>query len=221
MSAHGDDLALAKAAASGEAGALAQLEAGEFARARVHLKARGFASWIVEEAIQQMRIALLVADDGPPGITRYAGSGPLAAFVRVVAVRFALKSTPAHADESVVDQLDGGAPAPELATFKATYGALVRDVLLAAWRAMPSHDRFVLSLELHGRMSIQGIAELYGIHKVSAARKLARSRAVLLADVRARLRDCMGTSVETVDSVLRLISFPVSPSDLDPATGVG
>ena len=225
VSASDDDLALARAAATGDGDALAQLEQGAFAKARAHLQARGFAAWIVDEAMQQARIALLVADDdSPPGITRFTGAGSLAAFVRVVAVRFALKATPAHADAAIVDQLDdyfdGAAPTPELASLKATYGALVRDVVLEAWRALPAHDRFMLSLELHGRMSIQSIAELYAIHKVSAARKLARSRDVLLTEVRARLRDRMGASIETVDSVLRLITFPVSPSDLSRATGV-
>ena len=217
---HQDDLALARAAAAGDAAAIAAIEAGPLSAARAHLRARGFADWIVDEAMQQVRVALLVRDDGAPGIERYAGTGPLAAFVRVVAVRFALKATPAHADAAIVEQLDGAVPTPELATLKATYGALVRDAVLAAWRALPRHDRFVLSLELHGRMSIQSISALYGIHKVSAARKLARSRAVLLADVRERLRDQLGASPETVDSVLRLITFPVSPGDLAPATGV-
>jgi RNA polymerase sigma-70 factor (ECF subfamily) len=218
--AHDDDLALARAAASGDTTALAAVEAGSFAAARTHLRARKFADWIIDEAMQQTRVALLVHDDGPPGIHRYAGTGPLAAFVRVVAVRFALKVTPSHADEEIVDQLEGAVPTPELATLKATYGALVRDAVLSAWRALPRHDRFVLSLELHGRMSIESIAALYGIHKVSAARKLARSRAVLLADVRERLRAHLGASPETVDSVLRLVTFPVSPGDLAPATGV-
>ena len=216
---HDEDLALARAAAAGDAAAIAKFDAGPLTSARTHLRTRGFADWIVDEAMQQTRIALLVAEDGPPGIARYAGTGPLGAFVRVVGVRFALKATPAHADEAIVDQLDG-APTPELATLKATYGALVRDAVLAAWRALPKHDRFVLSLELHGKMSIGSIAELYGVHKVSAARKLARSRGVLLSDVRERLREQLGASPETVDSVLRLITFPVSPGDLAPATGV-
>jgi RNA polymerase sigma-70 factor (ECF subfamily) len=221
VSALDEDRALARAAAAGDAGALATLEAGAFTAARAHLRARGFADWIVDEAMQQTRIALLVSDAGPPGIARYTGTGALAAFIRVVAVRFALKATPAHADEAIVDQLDSSIPTPELATLKATYGSLVRDAVLAAWRALPRHDRFVLSLELHGRMSIESIAALYGVHKVSAARKLARSRAVLLGEVRERLQQQLGASADTVDSVLRLISFPISPADLAPATGVG
>jgi hypothetical protein len=35
------------------------------------------------------------------------------------------------------------------------------------------------------------------------------------------LRAQLGASPETVDSVLRLITFPISPGDLAPATGVG
>jgi RNA polymerase sigma-70 factor, ECF subfamily len=219
--AHAEDLALARAVVAGDVTAIAALEVGPFAAARAHLRARKFADWIVDEAMQQTRVALLVVDDGPPGIGRYAGTGSLAAFVRVVAVRFALKATPDHADEAVVDLLDGTVPTPELATLKATYGAVVRDAVLAAWRALPRHDRFVLSLDLHGRMSLESIAALYGIHKVSAARKLARSRDVLLGEVRGRLREHLGGSLDTVDSVLRLITFPISPSDLAPATGVG
>ncbi|MGE0869065.1 MAG: hypothetical protein AB7P03_10890 [Kofleriaceae bacterium] len=219
---HRDDWALAWAAAAGDREACTQLEAGALARARIHLRGRGFADWIADEAIQQTRIALLVSDHGrTPGIGRYAGTGPLAAFVRVVAVRFALKAMPSHGDQAILDQLDHAAtPAPELAALKTTYGALVREVVLDAWHALPAHDRFVLSLELHGRMSIENIAKLYAIHRVSAARKLAASRAVLLDGVRARLRDRMGASAETVDSVLRLVTFPVSPTDLPPATGV-
>ena len=210
------DLALAHAAVAGDADAIAKLEAGAFKQAHAHLTARKFAGWIVEEAIQQTRIALLVEGD----LARFTGSGPLAAYVRVVATRFALKATPTRSDDAIADQLDDTAPTPELATLKATYGALVREAVLEAWRTLPAHDRFVLSLELHGRMSIQSIAALYNIHKVSAARKLSKSRDVLLDAVRSRLRDRMGTSLETVDSVLRLVSFPVSPSDLSRASGV-
>lgn len=210
------DLAMARAAVAGDTEAIAKLEAGPFRQARAHLAARKFAAWIVEEAIQQTRIALLVEG----GLARYTGSGSLAAYVRVVATRLALKATPTRGDDAIADQLDDSAPTPELATLKATYGELVREAVLEAWRSIPAHDRFVLSLELHGRMSIQSIAALYNIHKVSAARKLSKSRDVLLDAVRSRLRDRMGTSLETVDSVLRLVSFPVSPSDLSRASGV-
>jgi RNA polymerase sigma-70 factor, ECF subfamily len=210
------DVELAKAAVGGDTSALAQLEAGAFAKARSHLAGRKFPAWIVDEALQQTRVALLVEK----GLERFAGTGSLAGFVRVVATRFALKATPSHGDDAIADQLDDGAPTPELATLKATYGVLVREVVLEAWRALPAHDRFVLSLELHGKMSIANIAALYNIHKVSAARKLAKSRAALLDAVRVRLRDRIGASLETVDSVLRLISFPISPSELSRATGV-
>lgn len=209
-----DDLALAERAARGDAAAIAALEAGPFARARAHLEGRRFPAWVIDEAMQQARVALLVADDGPPGIARYAGRGPLAAFVRVVAVRFALKAAPAHDEARVVDQLEGEAATPELASMKATYGPQIRDAVLEAWRALPAHDRFVLSLDLHKRMTVQEIATLYGVHAVSAARKLARSRSALLDSVRERLRTRLGASADTVDSVLRLVTFPVAPSDL-------
>lgn len=215
-----DDLALARRAAHGDQAAIAALETGPFAQARAHLAARRFPAWVADEAMQQTRIALLVADEGPPGIARYAGRGPLAAFVRVVAVRFALKAAPAHDEAAVVDQLQGDAVTPELASMKTTYGPQVREAVLDAWRALAPHDRFVLSLDLHKRMTVQEIATLYGVHAVSAARKLARSRSALLDGVREMLRARLGASADTVDSVLRLVTFPIAPSDLAAGGGV-
>ncbi|MFT3696575.1 MAG: hypothetical protein QM831_25775 [Kofleriaceae bacterium] len=204
---HDGDLKLAARVVAGEQAALREFEDGALRDARGHLIARGFPAWLADEAIQQVRIALVV--DG--AIARYAGRGTLAAFVRVVAVRFALKIQPRDVE---LEELAADAPTPELVTLKATYGPVVRDAMKTAWRELPAHDRFMLSLELHRKMSIGEIAALYQIHNVSAARKLARSRGVFLDAVRARLATELRGSLDTVDSVLRLISFPASPSDL-------
>lgn len=192
--------------------ALARLEADALAPAARHLTRRGFDPDRVDEAIQRTRVRLIVGDgDGGPGLRRYRGRGPLAAFVRTTAVRIALDLTGADRDdpEPTLALLVDAGPDPDLAYLRTHYEATLTTALAAAWAGLPRHERFVLGLALHHQLDVDAIAQVYACHRATAARKLAAARATLQAALRAALRQTLTVDDPTVDSILRVVTTSV------------
>ena len=87
---HADDLDLASACVTGDRDALEKLEVLIERQAEAIARVDRSHDFI-REIQQRVRMRLLVgANDGRPRIVDYAGRGPLAAFVRVAALRLAL-----------------------------------------------------------------------------------------------------------------------------------
>jgi RNA polymerase sigma-70 factor, ECF subfamily len=219
---HIEDVILATEASFGDPVALQRLDTTVFLSATRKLLSKRMHESVVDDAVQQCRISLLVnAEQKHPAIWNYVGRGPLAAFVFVSSYRFALKLLPDRRQQDVsIDLLRTNDADPGIEHLRKEYGSQIREAILHAWRHLSKHDRFVLSLQLHGAQSIAQIAVIYGIHKVSVARKIAGARASLLAKMRLQLQGRLGAADETIDSILRLVSRPVSVSDFEPATGV-
>ncbi|HEY4180819.1 MAG TPA: hypothetical protein VGM90_28435 [Kofleriaceae bacterium] len=213
-----DDVVLAWAAGLGSERAIAQIEK-LFVVATAHLRARGYAADRAAEATQAARVALLT---GNAGIFRYSGRGALGAFIRVVCVRHALQHARHEKRDDVLEHLATSAleTGPELDLLRNTYRDQVTSAMVAAWAQLSKHDRFILSLHLHAKHSVSQIANVYGIHRVNAARRLAGARTALVRATRDLLRSELRVSPDTVSSVLRLTSFNLSAADLAPATGV-
>ncbi|HEY4058360.1 MAG TPA: sigma-70 family RNA polymerase sigma factor [Kofleriaceae bacterium] len=213
-----DEVALAWAAGLGSERAMAEIEP-MFVAAGRHLRARGHAPDVAVEAAQSARVALLT---GEPAIFKFSGRGALGAFVRVVCVRHALQHVRHAKRDDVFEQLTTSAleTGPELDLLRNTYREQVTRAMVSAWAQLAKHDRFILSLHLHAKHSVSQIANVYGIHRVNAARRLAGARTALVRATRDVLRSELRVSPATVSSVLRLTSFNLSAGDLAPASGV-
>jgi RNA polymerase sigma-70 factor (ECF subfamily) len=200
---HTDDVVLAWACAAGIPAALAELDANAIAPALAHVRTRGDA----DEIAQLARVRLLVGD--PPAITTYRGRGSLAAFVRTIVVRLSLDQVRATRDvpsdelDALVDRVGAD---PELAHMRERYAGDLGAALKIAWRALAPHDRFVLDLELHQHLGIEQIANIYGIHRTNATRRIASARAAFVAGTREALRVKLGIGDGTLDSILRLMT---------------
>ncbi len=87
---HGADLFLALACGESNALALAVFER-DFISTVPEILARMGRSIPVDEVAQALRLKLLVAEGGsPPKVLEFSGSGPLAGWLRIVAIRTAL-----------------------------------------------------------------------------------------------------------------------------------
>ncbi|MGB1012805.1 MAG: hypothetical protein ACPG4T_01630 [Nannocystaceae bacterium] len=126
---HVGELYLAIACGHGSEAGLDRLEHDYFTPLRetlTRIKACQDAS-IRDEVVQRLRERLLVARPGrcEPGILTYGGRGPLAAWLRVVAVREALGMQRKHRRESpagsTLDVLPDAAAGPELSLLKQHY----------------------------------------------------------------------------------------------------
>jgi RNA polymerase sigma-70 factor, ECF subfamily len=202
---HRDDVVLAWASIAGIESAIAELEASAIAPALGHLRARQLGD--IDELAQLARVRLLVGE--APAIASYRGRGSLAGFVRTIVTRLALdqhRATREVPSDSIESLVEGVAADPELAHMRERYASDLGEALQTAWRALAPHDRFVLDLELHQHLGIEQIANIYGVHRTNATRRIASARAAFVSGTRDALRAKLGIGDVTLDSILRLVT---------------
>jgi RNA polymerase sigma-70 factor (ECF subfamily) len=207
------DVALARACVLGEPAALERFETEVLQPVAHRMRARHEAH-VVDEIIQATRVKLLVTTEANEvGLQQYRGRGSLVGFVRVVASRLLIdgqrkvRELPEPDLNVLVDSVH---PDPELEYLRRHYGAALQAAIAGAWRALPTHERFIVELQLHHRLGVDEIATLYQIHRGTAARRIASARAALAAATRDELRTSLGIGGDTLESILRLITTSVS-----------
>tara|TARA_R110002073_G_scaffold74100_2_gene181080 strand:- start:75158 stop:75979 length:822 start_codon:yes stop_codon:yes gene_type:complete len=199
-----DDYVLSRACLAGSPSANEAFEREVIQRASRGIRGSTKYSAVIEEAMQRLRIRLLV--DGK--LASYSAKGPVAAFVRVAASRTVIDLHRAsqrgtrELQEQWAPLLDAHND-PELAVLRNRHGEVLTQALRAAWAALPADDRLLLGMQLHEDCGVQQIAQLYGIHRTSAARRLVAARSRLLDACREALCDSLGSSDETVESIIR------------------
>ncbi len=204
---HRDDVVLAAACVGKVVPAIAELETRAIAPALHDVRTKRLAGDALDDIAQLARLRLLVGP--PPAITGYQGRGSLAAFVRTLVFRIAIdqrRGIREVADDGTAGLIDQLGTDPELALMRERYAGDLGEALTTAWRALAAHDRFVLGLELQQRLGIDEIARVYAVHRTNATRRLASARAALVAGVRTALREKLGISDSTLDSILRLLT---------------
>jgi len=189
---HIDDLFLACACLHGDALALQHFERFALAPAVAALVDADMAR---DEVLQQLRVRLLVAEGGaPPRIDQYSGRGSLRGWARIAVLRSIkderrARSRRGHAQALADDLLgDPGAIAdPELDQIRAHHGAAFRAAFASAVAQLsPESRRLLRQHHLHG-LTLDALGQIYGVHRVTAARRLAKARADLLEDTRREL----------------------------------
>ena len=182
------------------------------------------ASEEVEDAIQSLRTLLFVAPPGrSPGIAKYAGRGPLRAWLKTVADRHALRilrdlGRPVTAGEDVLEAALAVAPDPELAYLRDRYREPFRRAISAAIAGLRGPSRALLQLRL--RATPEAIAELYRVHRTTVIRRLVQAREELQAATRRHLMEDLSLREDELSSLIRLVRSDLSAmlqSQLEPA----
>lgn len=140
----------------------------------------------------------------------YNGRGPLAAWLRVVAVRTALDLIAAHTParaQSLSDALEAlpDEDDPTLAYLRARYLPAYRDAIRSALAALSAEQRNVLRLQLVSRLTTQRIATMFSVNQSTVVRWLATARAEIRARVEATLVATLQVSPAELASLTRLI----------------
>jgi RNA polymerase sigma-70 factor (ECF subfamily) len=202
------DLYLACACAAGDVQAIEAFERHCLGGVNRALARLGFDADTVSEVKQLIRCRVLLGDRGPPRILEFSGRGALRAWVRVIAVREALRMT-RRSDREIeiddIDKLQAFVTATGLEHEKQSYRHAFREALDRALRALPSRDRVMLRQHVLDGMTIDQLGALYRMHRTTAARALERARRFLLAATRAHMRVELDVSSTELDSILRLI----------------
>ena len=210
------DLAFARACASGDPEAIATLERDlieSVPKALVRLRPT---PRLVDDVRQELRTKLLVGD-GTPKILEYQGRGPLAAWVRVVAMRIAythLRESAKEPDDDVAafESLADDSDAPDVAHLKARYAGEVREAFAEAVSSLPVETRAVLRAQAIDGLTIDQLGALYQVHRATAARWVAHAKDALLDALRTSLQRRLGVDRDACDSIVALVRSRVDLS---------
>jgi RNA polymerase sigma-70 factor (ECF subfamily) len=176
----------------------------------------------VSEARERAWGKILVRGPGSrPKIYEYAGRGKLQGWIRITVLRTALslrRKSKGGSKEEPVAEMARAHGDPELLLMKALYRDKFRTSLKAALASLPPEERNMLRHHLLDGLSVDRLGALYGFSRATAARRVARAKALLLERTRSELARIVGISQEEIDTILRLIQSDV---DLSVATFFG
>jgi RNA polymerase sigma-70 factor (ECF subfamily) len=162
------------------------------------------------EVKQELRQLLLLGGERtPPRIAQFSGDGDLYSWLRVIAVRTALRHARSRQREqarSAPPELADRLPAPvdlDLQLSRPTYHAAFKLAFAEALAGLSPRERLLLLQSGVDGLSIDALAGLYRIDRSTAARWLARARRRLLAATQQGLAARLGIDRRDAGSVVR------------------
>lgn len=205
-----EDLYLACALAEGSTAAIKVLERDLFPQIVAVLARRGLAHDGIEDLAQRLREHLLVGTATRPGrIADFRGSGSLRAWIIVAAVRMSDRAGSSERRRAVEPFASGvadpraGEVEDDLA--KQQYREQLEQACERALVELPKRERALLRMHLVDGASIDQIGRIYGVHRATAARWLARARATILAATQHRLAAELGVETDVAAGIAELV----------------
>jgi RNA polymerase sigma-70 factor (ECF subfamily) len=210
---HGDDLFLACACARGDARAI-ELFSKQFLGAVPTMVARIVPPGeLMDELVQSLHELMLVRRaSAPPHIAEYRGTGSLAGWVRISATRAAVRmKNRAARFASSSEPLDREGPeaptvGPERLYVERRYGPAFQAAFREALVALPDAPRELLRRYYVDGLTIDQLAEIHGIHRATAARRIDAARRLLFTDARRRASEQLRIPDEDINSLLYLVA---------------
>jgi RNA polymerase sigma-70 factor (ECF subfamily) len=162
-----------------------------------------------EEIAAALRESLLLGKAGaPPRIALYTGRGSLKGWLRVVALRAALRDRrdrPPAAEPIDAAEAMLASGNPEIDLLKLRSRADVESAFRESLRALPERERLLLALHYSDGLSLERLAAMYGQHRATIARQMARARRTLLEGARALLQERLRLTESECDSLVQLV----------------
>ncbi len=199
------EVALVFAFAEGDREALKILEREYLAKLPRVLVHMSLADDVVEDVGQEVRRKLLVGD--PPKLREYVGKGSLRGLLKVTAVRTAISMLRKTARESPAEeQLELAASGDlELSFLKQKYRGAFSESFERAIRGLDPSDRNLLRLHFLGKVTLPALATMYGVHRATIIRRLAKTREVIEKQTRRGMREALSIQNEELNSIMDLV----------------
>lgn len=210
------ELYLAAACAIGDAPAQNLLDSEYLQRTERAVRRVATGGQSTSEIIQALRLKLLTGDgEALPKIALYRARGPLGGWIRVTALRLALRQTNDEAllerEDGMLEQRSAGIDV-EMAYLKLQHA---QDFKLAFRDALESLDpkaRSLMRLHLVSGLSLEQIGEQYGVDQSTTSRWLKAARLTLRSAVEAKMRDRLKMNRDELESLFRQIYSQLSIS---------
>lgn len=210
-----DDLYLACACADGDARALAEFDKLLVPIVERAAGRRGVAAGERAELQQIVRERLLLPRPSTPDETQariadYSGRGNLRAWIRVVATRETLRLLGRPRREVSVEDEAIAALMPaeaglEVEHFKQLYREEFKLAFREAVAALTDRERMLLRQHALDGLSIDRLADFYGVHRATTARWVEAARKSVLERTRRALGRRLHVPSAELDSIMRMI----------------
>ena len=222
----GSDLYLAIACADGDPAAVECLDREYLCDVQhVARKLRATPDQAAEARSQLARVLLVNEPGRVAGLRDYAGRGNLRGYIRVIVTRDLIKAIqrgrreePILTDE-ILARL-GTQHDPEISMLRAQYHGAVHDAMRDALTKLEDRTRALLRYQIVDGWTVDRVAEIYGVHRATAARWMVAARATLAEGIRAELAARLEIDPDEVASIIRLVQSRVDVS-LDRLLGTG
>jgi RNA polymerase sigma-70 factor (ECF subfamily) len=214
------DLAVALGCMRGDAAALAHLET-LFDGTRPALKKRLKDDLLVDEVVQRLRVRIVVGDGASlPRLASYRGDGPLAAWLRMCAVRIAYnlldepdeRASRAREDADLLDAAVGDAVERQILVND--FASHFREAMESAIGSLDPKSRTLLRLHHREGLTVDKIGAYYQVDRATAARWVSAARQLLALRMREaflRAASLRASEYESVAHVLQsCIDFSVA-----------
>lgn len=203
------ELYLACGCVRGDACAIDYLEAEHFCMIEAAVARINDCSDFIDEVKQTVREEALVSSPNKPAaLERYSGRGALGGWLRVMAVRTALRLIRKRGggrDPDLAHHIPAPVADPELEHLRNTYRQEFRRALGDALRGLDHKQRNLLRYHYIDGLTIDELAILYRVHRATVARRIARTRQAIFEAMRQALIDKLGVGSTECDSILRLM----------------
>jgi RNA polymerase sigma-70 factor (ECF subfamily) len=208
-----EDLFLACACLRGDDAALRRFDRDVLGACDAAVRGLDNADSFLDEVKQRLRTKLLAGDtEQPPRIGEFAGRGALVAWVTVAAVRTGLSLL---RERKRAERFTGDGWAEALALpdvgdvevdyVKQRYREDFTRGLVEACRALAARERTILRMHFVDGLNIDQIGVVYGVHRATVARWIAKSRTALLESTRAWLTEHLAVPSSEFSSLDRLV----------------
>ncbi len=169
----------------------------------------------VDDVRATVRDKLLLAEPGKqPRVIEYAGRGRLRGLVQVSATRTAIDRIRHEQKEAELpsDAQLAAAGDVELSLIKAQY----REAFVAGFTAsvakLERRDRNLLRLHLLGGMTLEQLAQMYGVHRATVVRWLAAARSTVFDGTREHVAETLRAPEDELDQMFDLVRSRVELS---------
>jgi len=209
------ELYLALACARGDQTAIAAFERAFLDVVPVAVASMKLSAATVEDIRATVRDKLLLTDSGrPPRIVDYAGRGRLRGLIQVTATRTAIDRIRLEDREAELpaDHQLAAASDVELSLIKAQYREAFVAGFTVAVGTLERRDRNLLRLHLLGGVTLEQLAQMYGVHRATVVRWLGSARSALFDATRAHVAKSIGAPEDELDQMFDLVRSRVELS---------
>lgn len=206
------ELYLACACLQGLPAAIQAFEEHYLSRLPALLRRPGQSDSMLEDTCQLVRMKLLVATpEGAPKLAEYLGRGSLLSWVRVTAVRTALKLRaderpgPCGDPDTVLEELRAPGHHPEAALLQQRHQADFREATRQAFSTLSADERHLLRLYFVDRLSMYEMAALFRVHEATISRRLKDVRRRVYKETQRHLQARLGLAPQDFSSFIRVL----------------